>query len=126
MSIPTRILDYADRIETLLAEHGDAALQATLLAAQIEAVRYILLPIVFVLAAGFSLRWSVKAWRWADGVTNSYDAPIARTFALLAFAVPGAVFAACLTYLLNPWLWIALVRPELYIARNLLASAGAL
>lgn len=100
----------AQQISDLAAYYGPQVHDNAFLAVQVDSVRDLLVMVLlFIFAAGL-LFVSVKVSKSED--MNDFGGPL--IFISGAFGLACAVSGLCILF--DPWTWIPLFRPDLYLA----------
>lgn len=129
LSVAEMIGRTADAISTAVAEHGDEALELSLLAYQLDAIRALIFPFLAVVLGGIGWFLVARAfWRKARHHQDEkeFSATADTVLAgILVCGVAGILWLFLLAKLLNPALIAAAFgNPEVYIATQALRAAG--
>lgn len=115
--LQARLGKYLDAIEAIAAEAGPKALDFALAVTRWEAVGYALIGLAALAAA-------IIAGRIAYREGARHDDPLDMNPAIvIPFATVSAIGGiSALVILLDAWTWIAIIRPDLALARDALRA----
>ena len=106
--------ELAKQFSQVAEQYAPQVINASLMAAQISALSAMAGGLIAFVIAG--TLWRVGKFVWQKGDKDD----ILYVPACLAYGSAGIAFCIGVWSFVDPWVWIALTRPEIYIAKRAL------
>lgn len=118
----------AEAMEAAAVEYGEASIDLALLAYQVDAVKSLIIGLIFAIPILFCVRAFKWLWAFSDGFEDITDRQMLRTFFSVAYVLVSIIaLVGVVDHLLNPVMWLAAFgKPELMIATKALQASGLL
>ena len=111
---------FAIKLGALSTEYGPEVVDAALWVARIDALNSISVSFMLVLFASILLYYNSKVWAWATKIAKEDS----DGFIYIASAIYSAIwilpFIVAGIRLFNPWPWVGIIEPQLWIAKRIL------
>lgn len=107
----------AEKMAELAERFGPSVIDAARGAVRVEAYSAMAGAIEAAIVAG--LMALVARYLWSYETKDSFDSGIPRAFAFLLFGAAIIPFSVALWAFLDPWTWVAINNPDLYLAKKI-------
>lgn len=110
---------FAIKLQNLSAEYGPEVVDAALWVARIDALA-VIGATVAILIAGIVLGLNTKTARaWSKKVEPNWESPLAVWGGLVGLSSIVLLTMGTIR-ILNPWPWVGIIEPQLWIAKKVL------
>jgi hypothetical protein len=107
-------------VESIANKYGPTVVDTVLWVTRVEAINRLISGVLAVIVMVVVFKLWLKLWKWASTADqDDMDVGICQflgTIISIVIGIVGVVVICCT--LLNVWVYIALVKPELYIAKQ--------